>query len=209
MSFGKWVLGGLLGGAIGATIWAGIVYSTHVEIGWLAWGMGALVGLGVRLAAGETVGPKPGLTAAVIAILTVYAAKFLTVYLIVSNLSTNVKIDVESMTSDLADQICRERAAKGLRINWIPGMTLETATKQQDYPPDVWKEATARWTKLGLAEQQQRMATRKKEMEAAMGALRGEIRSEAFKRSFGPLDLLWFFLATGTAFKLGSGLASE
>ena len=50
MKFAKWGLGGLVGGAIGAAIWAGIVYAIHVEIGWLAWGVGALVGLGVRLA---------------------------------------------------------------------------------------------------------------------------------------------------------------
>lgn len=33
--------------------------------------------------------------------------------------------------------------------------------------------------------------------------------SEPFFASFGPLDLLWFFLAAGTAFKLGSGQQDE
>lgn len=32
-----------------------------------------------------------------------------------------------------------------------------------------------------------------------------EVKQEIFLASFGPIDLLWFFLAAGTAFKLGSG----
>ena len=35
--------------------------------------------------------------------------------------------------------------------------------------------------------------------------LRGGFKNEIFLSSFGPMDLLWFFLAAGTAFKLGSG----
>src|SRR5262245_9387722 len=100
MNIGKWVIGGLVGGRIGAGIWAGIVYATHRQIGWIAWGVGALVGVGVRLAAGEEYGPKPGVTAAVIAILALIAGKFAAVYLIVSSLGlgeVKVSVTAESM----------------------------------------------------------------------------------------------------------------
>ena len=38
---------GLIGGAIGAAVWAGVVAVTQYEIGWIAWGVGGLVGYAV------------------------------------------------------------------------------------------------------------------------------------------------------------------
>jgi hypothetical protein len=41
------LVGGLVAGAIGAGIWAVIAYFTGFELGWIAWGVGLLVGVGV------------------------------------------------------------------------------------------------------------------------------------------------------------------
>ena len=46
MNMGRGIIGGALGGLIGAVIWAGISYFTGYEIGWIAWGVGGMVGLG-------------------------------------------------------------------------------------------------------------------------------------------------------------------
>jgi hypothetical protein len=67
----RWLIGGLIGGAIGGFVWALISYLTNYEVGWIAWGVGFLVGLGVRFADhlgdGEE-GLLQGVTAAVMAI---------------------------------------------------------------------------------------------------------------------------------------------
>ena len=40
------LLGGALGALVGACIWAAVSWATHLEIGWVAWGIGCLVGAG-------------------------------------------------------------------------------------------------------------------------------------------------------------------
>lgn len=47
----RWVLGGVLGGGAGALVWAIVGAATHYEIGWIAWGVGFLTGVGLRYAA--------------------------------------------------------------------------------------------------------------------------------------------------------------
>lgn len=69
---------GLVGGAIGAAVWGGIVYATQHEIGWIAWGLGLLVGFCVRLAsANHHDGFLPGIVAAIISVGSICAGKFL------------------------------------------------------------------------------------------------------------------------------------
>jgi hypothetical protein len=208
----KWALGGLAAGVVGAGIWAGIAYATQHEIGWIAWGVGLLVGLGVRLTAGEEDGPAPGVTAAIIAILAIVAGKYLAIHLLIAKETSNLgnsKASAQDMIASEASDICMERMSKNQRINWPRGVTLETATEQKDFPPDVWNEATARWQQLGPDEQKKRIQEHEKEYKAVVDTLTGQIRKVAFKESFGLFDILWFVLATVTAFKVGSGLASE
>lgn len=50
------VVGGLVTSILGAAVWAGITLATGYQIGWIAVGVGFLVGVGVRmLGQGETV----------------------------------------------------------------------------------------------------------------------------------------------------------
>ena len=71
----------MLGGLAGGLIWILVGYFTGAEIGWIAWGVGFLVGVGVRFAAhlgeqDET--PGQGLLAGALAIagMKKYAAKY-------------------------------------------------------------------------------------------------------------------------------------
>ena len=131
-----WIVGGTLGGSVGAGIWAAVGYFSGFEVGWIAWGVGGLTGLGVGAVAsanGEA-DSASGFTASVIAILSVLAGKYLVVHLLV-------------------DQV----------IGQLQGAD-----------PAVQQGGQA-------------------------------LKQAVFLSSFGPIDLLWFFLAAGTAFKLGSG----
>jgi hypothetical protein len=220
----KLVAGGIGGGAIGAAIWAAIGHFTGYEVGWIAWGVGGLVGLGVRtFGATEmasfdrstrqrvvrrvpAVAPAmAGIIAAVIAIGSVVGGKYLVVRLALSDMLANApEIETsEAMIASLADQIVFEREEAGQSVTFPPGKEFETAARQGDYPPGLWSEAEARWTSMSPEEQ--------RELSEGLVAMReafvGSIGTGAIvASSFGLFDLLWFGLAGWTAFKLGMSI---
>ena len=206
---GKSLLAGIIGGAVGAIVWAIISYYANAEVGWIAWGIGFVVGVFVRVAAGEAFeGPLPGAMAAGIAILSVVIGKYAAVHMAVSAVDLNaVAVDVtdEQMIVALADEIIGEREAKGQKVALPGGKTLDDANSQADYPPAIWREASQKWTKLGPAGQQQQKDQRQAELRQLIDGLRGAAARNAFTESFTPYDALWFFLAAITAFKIGHG----
>ena len=210
MALGRAALGGLAGGLVGAAVRAGIAYATHREIGWIAWGVGGLVGLGTRLLARDHDGPPYGFVAAGIAALALVGGKFATVALVVDDVRVPALTATDQdLVVQLADQVVEERAAKGKAVKFRPGMSVEKASKQADYPPDVWKEATKKWADLGPAGQAAKKAEHDAQAKEVVAAVRGAVRREGFKDSFTPFDLLWFGLAMFTAFRLGSGLTTD
>ena len=70
------IIGGGVGGLIGATIWAAITYFTEYQIGWLAIGIGFLVGLGVGKL-GKGIDKIYGIVGGIIALLSVILGNFL------------------------------------------------------------------------------------------------------------------------------------
>src|SRR5262249_23589264 len=70
-----WVLGAGGGAIVGALIWAGIARTTHLEVGYVAWAIGGLVGLGGYWVGGR--GSFAGLSCAVIALMSILLGKAL------------------------------------------------------------------------------------------------------------------------------------
>lgn len=66
---------GLVGGLIGGAIWFTVVTLSNMEIGYLALGLGWLVGQGVCFGAGRKKGPKLQILAAIIALITILVAE--------------------------------------------------------------------------------------------------------------------------------------
>lgn len=207
------IAAGVVGGVVGTIVWAIISYYANAEVGWIAWGIGFVVGVFVRVAAGESFeGPVPAVLAAGIAILSVLCGKYAAIHLAVSSVNlTEVAVDVtdEQMMVALADQIIEQREAKGQKTEMPGGIKLEDASKHADYPPAVWREASQQWSKLGPAAQQQQKDERQALVREALDGFRGQAARSAFAESFGPFDLLWFFLAAATAYKLGHGNVSD
>src|SRR5262245_35725197 len=115
MNYGKWVVGGVIGGAVGAAVWAAITYFTSREIGWIAWGVGFVVGLGVRVAAGNESGFAPGITAAVLAVFALVVGKYAAVTLIVNKMNVNLPamaVTADDMIVRKANEIVEERKTK-------------------------------------------------------------------------------------------------
>lgn len=75
-NLGLAIVGGGIGGILGAIIWSAITYLTEYQIGWMAIGIGFLVGLGVGQL-GKGIDKIYGVIGAVIALLSVLFGNFL------------------------------------------------------------------------------------------------------------------------------------
>ncbi|WP_425617979.1 hypothetical protein NA78x_001671 [Anatilimnocola sp. NA78] len=219
MNFIKWIVAGSIGGLAGAAIWAGISYALNAEVGWIAWGIGGMVGIFVRVAAGESdEGPAPGITAAAIAIGSVLLGKFLAVHFLVSSLLANdtqppPELTEKHMIIRLADDIIEAREAKGQKVVFPNGKSMEEATEPTDYPTDIWQQAQAKWKSIPAADQQKQITEARVQQQAMLEMFRtsihSEVRQAGFLGSFGIFDALWFFLAAGTAYRIGAGAATD
>lgn len=203
----KWLAGGLAGGAIGAMIWAAIGYSIDYEIGWIAWGVGLLAGLGVRAGAKDDVGVAPGLVAVVAAVLGILLGKFVVVTLIVQGMGAGGPVEDTQflVVRDMADEIAYEWEEQGRPLNWPPGMSVDVAYEREDYPADLWAEAELRWTSLPPEQQQDLIRQYQENLAMIPGALIGFVFVASL---FSPWNLLWFGLASVTAFRVGSGASN-
>ena len=141
------ILGGSIGGLIGAVIWAVVTYYSGFEIGWIAWGIGGLVGVGVRLGTGGSGGIGHGGTAAIIGLAAVLGGKWATVRI---ELSAFLGGD-EAPTSAIADIIIVEREEAGTRVPMPPEESVESLREM--YPRDVWNEAMRRWEAMDPQQQ--------------------------------------------------------
>jgi len=205
----KGIIGGLIGGVIGAIIWAAIAHFTHREIGIVAWGVGVLVGIGTSMFAGNSVSPLTGAAAALIALGSIAGGKFAVVHAIADKVKTDIHAKVfigeEQAIVGIADQLAEEAEKAGKKLDWPKGMNREEASEEQDFPPALWTDAKSRWAAMPPADQESYKKALSEHVHASVDHAIGQAESEAFLSSFTFFDILWAFLAVGSAFKLGSG----
>ena len=67
------IVAALAAGAVGALAWALIAWQAHFEIGYLAWGIGLLVGIASHKLGGS--GTANGILCAIIVLLSIFAGK--------------------------------------------------------------------------------------------------------------------------------------
>lgn len=203
MNLAKVIVASAIGGVIGAGIWGGISYATEYEIGWIAWGIGALIGVLTGVAAGGSADVRSGGIAAVVAILSVAGGKYLATYLVLSKaIEEQPPMTTDNYISYLADDVILSWDESGREYSWPEGVDPEEAWVESDYPPDAWAAAEGAWNAMSEDERAEYVAYF--ETPDAM-----TLTNELFTSSFGMWDLLWFGLAVVTAFKLGSGGESQ
>lgn len=222
----KMAIGGALAGLIGAVIWAAIGYFTGLEIGWIAWGIGMLVGIGVRVVGSQEIacfdktqrkmvrsrvgaeGPLAGMVAAVLAVVSVLAGKYALVHLFPAAPAASLEdyLEDDTMISSIADEIVVEHESQGRAVSWPAGVNAEEAYEGADYAPAIWTEAESRWNALPEEERANLKKAHAELIGMALGNMEGA-ESAVFLSSFGVFDLLWFGLAAATAFKLGASVS--
>lgn len=112
------LIGALVGAALGALIWAGIATWTGLEIGWVAWGVGGLVGFGAAVLGGA--GTTTGGVRAVLALVSIFAGKWIATDAI-----------AEREIRELVTLALNHDAYKELRSQ---ASDFATITSESDYP---------------------------------------------------------------------------
>jgi len=193
-----WTTAAMAGGLVGAAAWAAVTYFTEYEIGWIAWGIGAVVGLAVGRSAGGKFGVAPGVVAAAVAVLAVLGGKLAAASLLLSN-TLNFD-DPDLLISCIADEVVEEFHAQGQPVRWPPNVVPSEAVEESEYPEDVWAVALVRWQAMTPKDREDF----KQAIKAEVGGGDQSLRLAAFLATFSAYDLLWVGLAAVTAFKLGS-----
>ncbi len=204
----KATLAGVVAGLIGAGVWAAITHGLEREIGWIAWGIGALTGIAVHLVAHDELSDRTGMIAVVCAGLAIVGGKWLVVSYSVDRAieaaAVNALPSSEEATLTLAFRGAVELMEEGETLKWRAGRSLGTAEKATHFPLQVWESAEAEWEDMSESDQDAFRAELRDERRASVMQRAGEIRTEAFKESFYPYDILWLALAFGTAYRLGA-----
>ncbi len=213
---------------IGAIGWAALSYFANIELGWLAWGIGALVGFAARWGAKEDRGFSYGAMAAAFAILAIFIGKYAAVALAVErnvaaivaeDIWANREVTPEDGIAAIAGDVAEEWTAAGRNMNWPAGMNAEEAFAREDYPAEVWTEASQRWENLPEEEKTKELEAQTAMREALLENIKNgdfgnpggkqAIIFNALKDAFGFLDLVFVGLAIYTAFTIGKGQESS
>lgn len=196
--FGTLTMGCLLsalGALAGAAAWCFIAYTTHYEIGWIAWAVGALAGAGMY-AGLNSVSPVAGAIAAGFASIAIVAGKYSVFYLILAPILAAAMSEMPPASHDnlLEFQARADLADRGMNESDEEKYDAALETQMTTLRPEI--------VKLSESEMQSRYAALKQSMKNDALA---EMNHEFFRVMFGPRDLLFFGLAIITAGRVGMG----
>ncbi len=194
------MLAGILFGIPAAIVWVLIVYFTGYEIGWVAWGVGALIGFAVSKSAHEpdaSLGP----TAATLAVASLILAKVLIVEVAAPSALTREFLKNRETVAAmfLVDMRLHKSFSPELQatINQNDGRPGALSDAQRfQLEQQVESEAVARAADATSAERERVVRTGVENVLSAMGFF-GRL-----KQAFSGWDLLWFGLAISSAFKV-------
>lgn len=205
----KGIIAGVIAGFAGAVVWALIASLTGYEIGWLAWGIGAAVGGAVAWGSEGT--PAMGVAAVIISVLAIVGGKYISVEMLLAKEmdSANEQIAAQMETEEyyiswLADAVVAQIEEAGGTVSWPEGADDETTLLQEQYPAEIWGKAQIVWTNMTSEEQDQFKEDVKQQVDENIAMFTAGVRKDGFLASFSLFDGLFFFLAIGTAYKIGS-----
>jgi len=192
---------GVIAAVIGAVVWAAVAFYANVEIGYLAWGIGLLVGLGVSLGS-RTGGVGAALVAVVLTALSILGGKYVGVRMAVERgfqeAMEEFQVDDDFIVMGFAANAVADAEAAGKRFKFRNGANSETASSLEDYPQEIVEQAKAEFGSLTEQEQREAIEVADNYMQEALA---GGV-NEGFMASFSPFDLLFFGLGIFTAAKV-------
>ena len=207
-------VGAAMSAVIGAFIWGGITYFTNYEVGWVAWGIGGLIGFASAMFGGE--GFTNGALCAILALLSIFGGKMLAVkFFVEKQISSEF---TEEVTMELyKDQIkSAEKFAKLTSKDQYPQFMLQYGFTESENLAGITQQETQDFQEFEIPELRAfsdnppPYSEWEKPFESyASGILGPSFLASSAMESLGLFDILFAFLGLITAFKIGSGMESE
>jgi|GEM_PF-7132432 len=197
------LVGGCIGAVIGGVIWGGVAYVTEYELGWIAWLVGVLAGVGTMAAGGE-----PGLRAAGIA----------TSMAVLGILIGKVLLVQWCWPAWAAWAAWAEQYANNEEeMIWVVEIYMYENRKftpeiQKVYDSENWTEELATKADNEVKNYYNNMSEddrKKLAGEFILDVTTDMSLTDQILSTLGIFDIIWFLLAIGTAAKIGIGGASE
>ena len=210
--------------AAGGVVWFLVAWYLNLEVGYVAWGIGLLAGLGMHLGYRDA-NTKAGVVAASMSLASIILAKAaifgFVMYAVISGDTNDPELRKTFVTAAIAGEILDERG-------------IESESERENQWDSAWSEAEQRVNSMSPADVEAKHkellaaaeAEEESEDEESGEADAGDESSLAeadespsvedasaglaafavyfFQTQFGLFDLLWVFLAVSSAFRLGS-----
>jgi hypothetical protein len=202
---GQGFVGAIIAGAIAAivsgVIWGAITAITAHEVGYVALGVGALVGFAVIKMTPER-SAKVGLIAAALALLGLFIGKMLGIEW---GTTPEVAKSFEKNQAVMAGAVFEDMVAKG-EVDKDLAEWMKNSTEDEEAPVELQPKLEAVSQKVV-----ERLKTMSPEEKKAMRKAKQAVASigyvERIKKTATPYDILWILLALGAAWKIGTGTA--
>lgn len=107
--------------------------------------VGVLVGVLCRLGAKGPSNIGLGVVAAMLTITLICLGRVVWNVPSVGSAQEVVEISDDAMILSLAGSIALQSKMEGIEIAWPEGVTWESASRKEDYPPQIWQMATQQW----------------------------------------------------------------
>ena len=196
------LVAGIIAAFVGGGIWAALVFATNLEIGWVAWGIGGLVGLAMSRA---TVNRSRGLAvaAAALAVLGLAAGKAFIFIGSSSAIAESITEDPTMLRGAIAWQMYDERALEPATLAAIDETETAGDTISDVLWADMLAQAEVRYSAMSEEEREQLAEQTTQGVMQSLGVSGGIMAQITL------FDLLWVFLAVSTAFRMMSPAARQ
>jgi hypothetical protein len=196
------IAAGLAAGLLSGGAWAAIVLLTGYEIGWAAWGIGAVVGIAMGWAT-QNRSRGLALTAAGLAIVGLVAGKAFVMAGSTDAMADHLMENPEYLEAAVAWHLYGEGALAPETMDAIAATDAAGDTLSDALWADMLSQAGDRLAVMAEVDRRALAEETARGFITQMGLLGG------VAIQLGPFDLLWLFLAVATAFRLMDGRPEE
>ena len=196
------VAAGLVAALVAGAIWAAIVRLTNFEVGYVAWGVGVLVGVAMSNMTAQRGKTLAGMAAG-LAMLGLLAGKAFIFATNTGPIAEGILADTAAMEGAMAWQMYEKRELDPATLDSVDARHAANDTLSDALWGNMREQSAAR---LRTMNSEQRTAVARL---VARNYLQRTGLVNGVKAQFSPFDVLWFFLAVGTAYRMMSESKEE